>query len=462
MILPEDFETYTRAFLGNEAYEALVSGLSSSSPVSIRVNTAKWCGYPADSQNVPWAEDAYYLKNRPAFTFDPLFHAGCYYVQEASSMFLGEVMKLCASEPVAVLDLCAAPGGKSTLVRSLLPEGSLLVANEPLRQRSQVLAENLAKWGHSDVVVTNNFPVDFKSLSEVFDVVITDVPCSGEGMFRKDEQAIKEWSRDNVRLCVDRQRDILQTIWGSLKPGGFLVYSTCTFNLSEDEENIKWVMDELGAESVEVPTDDSWGITGNLLEGESFPVYRFFPGKTRGEGLFMALLRKAGERGELKKKKKKGRGEQGIAGIPKQCREWLKNADDFVSLVSGNRVSAVRKSLSDTVFGVCRALNVVSAGIPLAEEKGGKYVPLHHLAVSTELSAEAFPRVEVSRDAALCYLRGEAVGLPSCACRGFVVVTYRGIPLGLVKNVGNRANNMYPQEWRIRSGYTPENSVDVL
>lgn len=258
------------------------------------MNTDK-CGLvPLESTSVPWCREGYYLSGRPSFTFDPLFHAGCYYVQEASSMFLEQALRQYVHEPVTMLDLCAAPGGKSTLARSVLPEGSLLVANEVMRNRSQVLAENLIKWGNPGVIVTNNDPADFTELGSLFDVILTDVPCSGEGMFRKDEVAVQEWSIENVDTCWQRQRRILRDIWPCLKTGGLLVYSTCTYNREENEDNVAWITQELGAEVLPLEIQPDWHITGNLI-GTEFPVYRFLPHKTTGEGLFMAVLRKTAD-----------------------------------------------------------------------------------------------------------------------------------------------------------------------
>ena len=270
MNLPQAFIERTRQLLGDEAYTPFEEALQTETPVSIRPNRMK-CSQPVEGEPIPWAASGSYLKNRPTFTFDPLFHAGCYYVQEASSMFVERVLQEYVKEPVVMLDLCAAPGGKSTLCRSTLPEGSLLVANEVMRNRSQILAENLIKWGHPDVVVTNNDPADFKELTHLFDVILTDVPCSGEGMFRKDQVAVDEWSVENVDICWKRQRRILADIWPTLKPGGILIYSTCTFNREEDEDNVSWIAKELGADVLPVSIENDWGITGNLI-GKDFPV----------------------------------------------------------------------------------------------------------------------------------------------------------------------------------------------
>ena len=235
MNLPASFTEYTRALLGVEEYEKLVSALQQEPPVSIRLNRLKVHRLKVEnalSVQPPWSSEGIYLDERLTFTFDPLFHAGCYYVQEASSMFVEQVLRQHVTKPVVMLDLCAAPGGKSTHARSVLPEGSLLVANEVIRNRSQILAENLTKWGHPDVVVTNNDPADFSALPSFFDVILTDVPCSGEGMFRKDSVAVEEWSPENVEICWQRQRRIIADVWPSLKPGGILIYSTSTYKMS--------------------------------------------------------------------------------------------------------------------------------------------------------------------------------------------------------------------------------------
>ncbi|MEG2156762.1 MAG: rRNA cytosine-C5-methyltransferase [Bacteroidaceae bacterium] len=461
MNLPKKFELYTRTLIGNEEYDLLEKALGEPSSVSIRLNTKKTTSKPKETKLVPWASDAYYLNNRPAFTFDPLFHTGSYYVQEASSMFLEQALKTCVKSAVVALDLCAAPGGKSTLIRSILPEGSLLVANEPMRQRAQILAENLTKWGHPDVLVTNNFPADFKPLKEMFDLIATDVPCSGEGMFRKDEQAITEWSIENVELCAARQREILAHIWSCLKPGGYLIYSTCTFNVYEDEENVAWIIEELGAELVQIETKPEWGILGDFTSN-NHSVYHFLPHHAQGEGFFLALLRKEGEYANTNKEKKRNKGGVQTIGLPKECKQWIEKAAEFAAFATNNGICAIHKSLSETVMRISATLRIITAGIPLAEEKGGCWTPQHGLSMSTCLQASAFQRVEVSRIEAIAYLRKEAICLPPETPRGFILITYKGTPLGFTKNIGNRANNLYPNEWRIRSGYTPSDTTEVL
>lgn len=468
MNLPQSFVERTRQLLGDEQYPLFEQALGTEVPVSIRPNRMK-CNLPVAGEPVPWALSGVYLEKRPTFTFDPLFHAGCYYVQEASSMFVERVLREYVQEPVVMLDLCAAPGGKSTLCRSALPEGSLLVANEVMRNRSQILAENLMKWGHPEVVVTNNDPADFTDLTHLFDVILTDVPCSGEGMFRKDQVAVDEWSLENVDICWQRQRRILSDIWPALKPGGLLIYSTCTFNREEDEDNVAWIARELGADVLEVPVEEAWGITGNLI-GDSFPVYRFLPHKVKGEGFFLAILRKhAGEvetvEPRAEKKKKGGKDVKGKApqlSVPKEAKDWLQIPGDYQLTINGTNVQAFPKS-HETVYTLLQQyVKVIHAGITLGEMKGKDLIPHHSLAMSTALADGAFPKAEVTYEQAIAYLRKESLVLDAGIPRGYVLLTYQNIPLGFMKNIGNRANNLYPQEWRIRSGYLPEEIVTVF
>ena len=423
MNLPSDFVIRTRRLMGDADFSALEEALEKETPVSIRINQDKCTSVPVDSTPVPWCPEGYYLSGRPAFTFDPLFHAGCYYVQEASSMFLAQALRQYVQKPVVMLDLCAAPGGKSTLARSVLPEGSLLVANEVMRNRSQVLAENLVKWGNPEVMVTNNDPADFTELGPLFDVILTDVPCSGEGMFRKDEVAVQEWSIANVDTCWQRQRRILRDIWPCLKTGGLLVYSTCTYNREENEDNVAWIAQELGAEVLPLEVKPEWHITGNLTE-HTFPVYRFLPHKTTGEGLFLAVLRKTSEEDRecarvkpAGKSPKKGKGgKTPVLQVPREMQTWIHGAEGYEFRVE--EIEAV--------------------------------------AMSTAFRKEAFPTAELTYEQAVAYLRKEAVTLSPEVSKGYVVLAYRGQALGFAKNIGNRANNLYPQEWRIRSGYLPE------
>ena len=300
MQLHDEFIRRTRDLMGQERFERYLQSFEEDAPVSIRLNPLKvsdgrW-QMAVDAEPVPWCRNAYYLNKRPNFTFDPLFHAGCYYVQEAASMFLDEILRQQLPSDIShltVLDMCAAPGGKSTLLRAALPQDGVLYSNEPIRNRASILLENVQKWGYEHHFVTNLYPKDYRKAKSRFDLILCDVPCSGEGMFRKDEATIKEWSPQNVEKCWQLQREIVSDAWQCLNEGGILIYSTCTFNIKENEENIRWMMEELGAEVLPIETKAEWHITGSLLEGFHEPVYRFIPGITRSEGLFVCVLRKS-------------------------------------------------------------------------------------------------------------------------------------------------------------------------
>lgn len=446
MKLNDNFEVATRALFGEERYARFLSALNEGPVVSVRLNNRKpyasFEGVP-----VPWApEEGVYLSSRPLFTADPLFHAGCYYVQEASSMFLGRVIGQFVKESVRALDLCAAPGGKTTHLLQVLPQGSLLVSNEPMPQRAQVLAENVIKWGAPAVVVTKNESVDFSSFRNFFDLIVVDAPCSGEGMFRKDSFAVEQWSPAVVKQCVQTQEKILSDIWGCLRPGGLLVYGTCTFNAEEDENRVAWIAEELGAEPLAVDTDSSWGITGSLTQA-GLPVYRFIPGYSRGEGLFMAVLRKNGD--EALAQPRATKLQPAAAKIKKEVEGWLKNASAYNFTMQGDVVAALPSEHASAIAALQQKLRVLHAGIPLATLKNNKIIPQHSVAMSSEAAVSAFNCVEVEREQALAYLHRETLALPA-APMGYLLLTYKGAPLGFVKNVGNRANNMYPQEWRIR------------
>ena len=395
--LPIDFTDMARRTMGEERFDCYLKAFETDAPVSIRLNPEKAKGLTADGERVPWCRNAYYLPQRPNFTYDPLLHAGCYYVQEAGSMFLDTVMQQWVPDaPGVMIDFCAAPGGKSLLARTALAAGSVLFSNEPMRNRANILAENVEKWGYADHFVTNNYPRDYRRAKMIADVVLCDVPCSGEGMFRKDEATIREWSMQNVEKCARLQREIVADAWSCLADGGLFIYSTCTFNTHEDEENIQWMMDELGAEVLPVKVDAAWNITGSLLDGFSQPVYRFIPGISKGEGLFLCVLRKGGT--------------------------WQQ----------GQSLKALRKSQQN--------LNII-------------YCPK---------AQPDMVKVEVNYQQAMAYLRHEAITLGADVPRGMVGICFEGHLLGLAKNIGNRANNLYPKEWKIRTTYIPNEYETIL
>ena len=445
MNLPADFERALTHHLGPDEYKRLAEALSLPAPTSVRLNTKKAqiteLPFFPDIESVPWCREGFYLPERPSFTLDPLFHAGCYYVQEASSMYLSHVLKQYVKEPVVALDLCAAPGGKSTLALSELPEGSLLIANEVVRQRANILAENIIKWGNPHCIVTNNYAEDFQSFSNMFDLIICDAPCSGEGMFRKDPDSIEEWSLANVETCWRRQRDIVQNIWHTLKEGGIFVYSTCTYNPLEDEENVHWIAKTLGAEVLPSHPLPEWRLTDTNTH--------FYPHRIKGEGFFICVLRKTSE-AVVRGKRKDGKKGKLSTKIPKELKEWLTDSQLFTLQEENDTFFAIPSAHMDCYLQAKRTLKVIHAGIELAASKGKSLQPCHCLAMSNYLNPKAFPIAEVDDAQAIAYLRTEALQLSPDTPKGFVLLTYRSHPLGFVKNIGSRANNLYPGEWRIR------------
>lgn len=467
MDFPIDFISSIRPLLGNEA-EPFLSTLAGDASVSLRLNPSKAARNPMKLviplQRVPWSQWGFYLEERPSFTFDPLFHTGYYYVQEASSMFVEHVVnKLVAEvvEPMVCLDLCAAPGGKSISLLSALPWGSLLVSNELVRQRAHVLSETISKFGYPNVLVTNNMAKDFSAFPRLFDLVLVDAPCSGEGMFRKDETAVEEWSTQNVEMCAVRQRDILNDIWSALKPGGLLIYSTCTYNTVENEENAFWVARELGAEFVSVEIDERWGISPSF--DDRVHGYRFFSHKTQGEGLFVTVLKKA-EAEEAISDRRRVKNKRKPSPFVKDRSAYthlLLHPDSFDFVEDGNRIVALPADYSGDILTLNEQLKTISMSIEIGEKKGKDFIPSHMLAMSRELNLKAFPLYEVTYEEAISYLRGEAVILPD-APKGYLILAYKGEPLGFVKNLGNRANNLYPNEWRIRSGHLPKKKTEIF
>ena len=417
--LPLAFTDYTRQLMGAERFERYLRSFEEDTPVSIRLNPKKLAvGHlqlAVSHEPVPWCRDGYYLKQRPNFTFDPLFHAGCYYVQEAASMFLDEVIRQLAvsnwplavsqepkakSQKLTALDMCAAPGGKSTLLRAALPETTVLYSNEPVRQRASILLENVTKWGYPNHIVTNAYPRDYRKSKMKFDVILCDVPCSGEGMFRKDPATIGEWSPQNVEKCWQLQRDIISDAWTCLNDGGLLIYSTCTFNTKENEENIRWILSEFDdAEVLPIETKPEWNITGSLLEGFTEPVYRFIPGISQSEGLFLCALRKANH-GDCPRCEKR-------SGLQGDCPRDLHPLK--AETIEGN-----------------------------------------------------LPQADLSYPDAMKFLRGEALVLPADTPRGIVEVCFMGHALGQVKNIGSRANNLYPKPWRIKTTHIPTDYEAIL
>lgn len=414
--LPQGFIEEMQDLLSDEA-NLLFDALQQNPEISIKLNRRKLSdisilGYE-DSTRVEWCESGYYLPERPRFTLNPLLHAGAFYVQEASSMIYETIMKgiipmaFDTSRSPAVIDLCAAPGGKTTSIINAIPDGIFVVANEFTPQRVGALKENLLKWGYPDIMITNSSVSRLAKAGAAFDVVAVDAPCSGEGMMRKEKMARDQWSGSLVEQCASLQREILEDACRLLKPGGFLIYSTCTFNRKEDEEQVEWLVEKKGMAPFDPDFPEEWNISHGI--DTPYPCFRFMPHHTRGEGLFVAVMRK-----EVDSQEK-------TITLPK-LKDWLR-----------------------------KNIKIISDGIPEKIEKGRDLIPSSQWALSAAFQSGEYPEVEVDEATALSYLRHEALRLPSEIGKGFVVIKYKGFPLGFVKNIGNRANNLFPAEWRIRN-----------
>jgi len=413
--------------------------------------------FSAQLERVPWASNGYYLQERPSFTSDPLFHAGAYYVQEASSMFLEEALKQSVdlSKPIKVLDLCAAPGGKSTLIKSLISKDSLLLSNEVIRTRVNILSENITKWGAANVIVTNNDPKDLQRLENYFDVIVVDAPCSGSGLFRKDPEAISEWSENNVQLCARRQQRILADVMPSLKEGGVLIYSTCSYSQQEDEEIADWLVGELKMESIRLKVDEAWGIVEAVSAKAKAYGYRFYPDKVKGEGFFIAVFRngQAGENAhEIKKHpsaspRTKKNADKVTAKEIAVMGSFLISADDFVFIKQQDDILALPANMADDLALLQSTLYIKKAGIKIGSIIRDELIPAHELAVSNFIRPSVI-RFDVEKETALQYLRREEIKIDT-GFKGWALLTYQQLTLGWIKLLGNRINNYYPAAWRI-------------
>lgn len=448
--LPEEFLKQLE-LLDHDAYRMLPDVIEKADPVvSVRINPSKKNSVSdilGGAQPVDWNSNGFYLDERPAFTLDPRLHQGAYYVQDASSMAIGAAVGRAVEligdgRALRYLDACAAPGGKTTAAFDALPADTFVVANEYDARRAQILAENLAKWGVDAFVSREDaskpvFPDDF------FDIIAADVPCSGEGMMRKDPFAIEQWTPALVAECAARQRDIVDALWSALRPGGYFIYSTCTFNLAENEKIISYIISELGGVPVEVPLAGN-GIVG-AQGGYDFPAYRFVPGNVRGEGLFMAMLRKP--EGSASQQKFNAKSKPGKSPLPLKINEIL---DGNYTLVLSEPLRAVCTIHVPLYERLVKDIKPVVAGVEIGVMKGRDFIPSQQLALSRSLRRGYYPEAEVGVDVALSYLRRDVVSLPADVPRGIVLLTYGGLPLGFVKNLGSRANNLYPEAWRIR------------
>lgn len=435
---------------GGEILNGLADELSEGNPVvGVRVNCRKGISVQQEREPVPWSNGAgfYVDGERPRFTMDPAIHQGLYYVQDPSSMVIADIVARLTKDAgsIVYIDACAAPGGKTTAAIDALPDGSLVVANEFDRRRFEILRENIQKWGYPGVVLSRGDTKRFAKLKAIADIIAADVPCSGEGMMRKDDDAVNQWSRSLVDNCASLQREIVSNLWPALKPGGYMIYSTCTFNIKENEENVRWILDTFGALPVDLHLSGDYGIVSAI--GDTLPVGRFIPGRVKGEGLFVAVLQKPGDRFGSS--------------------DSIKDAEGFDILKSSDSVRLIPKRWAIVIRELERHLDVMLSGIEFARLKGRDFIPTQDYAMSllygTPLTEKFFKvagEAEVDYPLAMAYLRGEALQID--APKGIVLLKFGGRPLGFVKNLGNRANNLYPKEWQVRSTHIPDSPPSVV
>lgn len=418
----------------------------SAAPTSIRINPFKKISLPG-TQPVPWCLNAYYLNERPSFTFDPLFHAGSYYVQEASSMFVDTIItQIKPDDAIKVLDLCAAPGGKSTLLASAINADDLLVANEIIKTRVPILSDNLARWGNANAIVTNNDAKDFARLPGFFDVILVDAPCSGSGMFRKDPAAMDEWSEANVNLCHQRQERILADVYPALKTDGYLIYSTCSYSVEENEQILDWLCETFGFESIPIEISTDWGIVETQSEKHKAWGYRFYPDQVKGEGLFAACLVKRESSGNTSNQKRKFEKINPKEFAP--LKEYVKDTDGYHYFKVGDDWLAIPEVHKDSMFTLQQYLYIRKSGVRIGKMAGKELIPDHEFALSQIIDTGQFLKTELTKEQAIAYLRRDNLDLQLNE-KGWSLITYQDQVLGWAKLLGNRINNYYPKEQRI-------------
>lgn len=451
---PSEFINRISSRLGNEA-DDFFSSLFQPPFLSVRINPFKPVDKFGHCETVPWCDKGRYLSSRPSFIFDPLFHAGTYYVQEPSSMFLSEIFRqvIDPRQKLKLLDLCASPGGKSTLMSGHISPESLLVSNETIRSRVPALCENLVKWGVPNTIISNSDPEKFLSVKNYFDVIVIDAPCSGEGLFRKEEKAISEWSESNVKLCSARQKRILSGVFDSLKQNGILVYSTCTFSEEENEDNVKFIAGQGNFETVKINLKEEWKITGTVVSAadQKYYSYRFYPHRVKGEGFFISAFRKNTGTEDLSPEFSHHEKRYPVPKITKEelciISPWLKNPSLFEFVHWRNEVYALLKEHWNDYLFLSGRINCYSAGTCIGKIIHDELIPSHELALSLILS-ENIQSVELDEKQAIKYLKREPITINS-ELKGWTLVRFEGYSLGWVKILSNRVNNYFPKEYRI-------------
>jgi 16S rRNA C967 or C1407 C5-methylase (RsmB/RsmF family)/NOL1/NOP2/fmu family ribosome biogenesis protein len=448
-MFPREFAESLAAELPEGEVAALLAALDGEAVTSVRFNPYKLSAKPA-SDGVPWNRYGAYLDHRPVFTLDPSMHAGAYYVQEASSQFVEHIYRQTVGEAegIRLLDLCAAPGGKTTLYSTLVGPGGLVVANEVIRQRAAVLADNVRRWGIGNVAVSCNEARDFAPYRHWFDVLAVDAPCSGEGMFRKNPAARGEWSPANVEMCAARQRKILADAWDALRPGGVLIYSTCTFNRRENEDNVRWLVENFAVEPVAIEVPSEWGIEHG--EAGGIEVFRFWPHRVRGEGFFAAVMRKSDNR--VKRETPRSKRQPLVELNRPESRhlvEWVASPEAMKFAVAGENCYGFYRPAYRDVAALAGGLNIIYSGVCMGRIFGGKLRPDHALALFHELRRDVTSNSELTRPEALDYLRKRPFDDPARLTEGLNLLTLEGLPIGWIKRIGHRTNTLLPDSFRI-------------
>jgi 16S rRNA C967 or C1407 C5-methylase (RsmB/RsmF family)/NOL1/NOP2/fmu family ribosome biogenesis protein len=454
---PKGFISSLQHTPGFDAESFIQTHQNTDTVTSVRINPYKGVALN-HTQPVPWCNNGFYLDSRPSFTFDPLFHAGCYYVQEASSMFLDHIFNLVYNKddgPIKVLDLCAAPGGKSTLISSAISDNDLLVSNEIIKTRVPVLADNLNRWGRANVVVSNNDPKAFARLKGFFDIIVVDAPCSGSGMFRKDPAAMNEWSGGNVNLCQQRQERILADVYPALTQDGYLIYSTCSYSYEEDEAVLDWLCNEFELESIQISLQAEWGIVESRSAEHKAWGYRFYPDKVKGEGLFIACLRKRENTGQLQTFRSKNSPKPNYKEID-LLKPYVSNPGDLYFFKQNEDWLAINKHHRDSLETLQYFLYLKKSGIRLGKLAGKELIPDHELALSLLINKDAFVQTELTYDQAIAYLRKDNLDDLIITNKGWSLINYEGHTLGWAKLLPNRINNYYPKEIRILAPQPPK------
>lgn len=457
--LPVEFIQRIEAEYPKQA-KRIVHGFSENPKVSIRLNPKKLSNNNfSHLKSVPWESNGFYLPERPVFTADPLFFAGAYYVQEASSMLLGYIVKQLQQTHSfhTVLDISAAPGGKTTQLCSVLPKTSLIVANEIIKSRAYILKENLQKWGNSNCLVTQNKPEDFTKFSNFFDLIVADAPCSGEGMFRKDPDSISHWNADAIEHCASRQKSILDAIFPSLKPGGFLIYSTCTLNRNENDDILSYLTQHYPCEAISFEDLDSF----EILKQADSPVYRCFPGLIEGEGFSFFCIRKMDslESGNSSTKKQR---KSHLNPVNPQHLSILKDfsTEEVDWFEFQKQFLALPRALSATIQHLSSELHIIKVGTELGGFKGNEIRPETEWVLSDLYPPHFFPDIPLSYEQSIQFLKRESI-FPEAYPIGFSTVSYQSVILGITKNSINRLNNLYPMDWRIRMNITQEHFFSI-